>query len=140
MTSQQLTQQILAQSKDIAALWQSTKSAHKRIDENDRIIKGIHKLASNIEALTLQVKLLTERMDSSIDRMEKSIKSQGERIGSVEMLCRTAERNEQSIAGLASKVEALEREPAAKWKYLVRQLVTLTAAALVGSALAGILR
>jgi len=140
MTSQRFTQQILAQGKDIAALWQSAKSAHKRIDENDRIIKGIHKLASNIEALTLQVKLLTERMDSSVDRMEKSIKSQGERIGAVEAICRTAERGEQSISALASKVEALEREPADAWKHLVRQLVTLIAGALVGGVLANFLR
>jgi len=112
MTEDQLTQQIMAQSKDIAALRESTKSAHKRIDENDRIITGIHKLASNVEALALQVKLLTGRVDSSVERMEKSIKSQGERIG------------------------AIEKEPAAKWRELVRQMITITVAALAGSMLA----
>ena len=140
MTDEQLTQQILAQGKDIAALWQNAKSAHKRIDENDRITQGIHKLAANIEALTLQVKLLTERMDSSIDRMEKSIKSQSMRVGALEMLCRTIERNEQSIAGLSSKIDAIEKEPAANWKELVRQMISLAAAVLVGSVLAGLLR
>jgi len=112
MTGDQLTQQIMAQSKDIAALRERVKSAHKRIDENDRITTGIHKLASNVEALALQVKLLTERMDSSINRMEKSIKSQDERIG------------------------AIEKEPATKWKELVRQMIALAVAALAGSMLA----
>jgi len=140
MTTEQLTAQIMAHGKDIAALWQSAKSAHKRIDENDRIIKGIHKLASNIEALTLQVKLLTERMDNSIDRMERSIKSQGGRIGAVETFCRTVERNEQSLCALESRVDAIEKEPAAKWKDLVRQMIALVCAGLIGSALAYLIR
>ena len=136
MTQEQLTHQIMAQNKDIAALWENTKSAHKRMDENDRITKGIHKLAANVEALALQVKLLTERMDSSIDRMERSIKSQGERIGAVEMACRNIERNEASIITLIGKVDAIEKEPAAKWKDLAKQVVTLAVAALMGGALA----
>ena len=138
MTQEHMMEQLMSQSRDIAALWESVKSAHKRIDETDRIIKGIHRLAANVEALALQVKLLTERMDSSIERMEKSLESQGVRIGAVEPLCGSIERTESNLTGLTAKVEALEKEPADKWRELVRQVITIAAAALAGSLLAGV--
>ena len=140
MNQDQLTAQVLAHGKDIAALRQSAKSAHKRIDENDRIISGIHKLAANIQALTLQVKLLTDRMDSNTIRIEDCLKSHSERIGAVEVLSRTAVRNEASITNLESRVDAIELEPAKKWKDLARQMLALLCAAVAGSALAYIIR
>ena len=139
MTQEQLTGQIMTHSKDIAALWETSKSAHRRINESDEIAKGIHKLAANMEALALQVKLLTERMDSTIERMESSLKSQGERIGKVESFGRLAETQEKSITSLAKKIEAIEREPADKWRSLVKQLITLTTAALAGGMLSNFL-
>ena len=139
MTEEQFTQQLIAQGKDIAALWENAKSAHKRIDETDRITNGIHKLAANVETLALQVKLLTERMDSSIDRMEQSLKSQEGRIREAEAVCSAALRSEKRIAELAGKVEAIEREPATKWKELVRLTMTITAAAFMGGMFANII-
>ena len=139
MTQEQLTGQILSHSRDIAALWESSKSAHRRIDENNGIAKGIHKLATNVETLALQVKLLTERMDSTVERMEKSLDSQGERIGAVEAASRAGERQEQSIATLARKVEALEREPGIKWRAFVSQMLAILAAVTAGIVLARLL-
>ncbi|MCL2857441.1 MAG: hypothetical protein FWE19_06970 [Oscillospiraceae bacterium] len=139
MTQEQLMGQIMSQSRDIAALWESSKSAHRRIDENDRLAKGIHKLAANIEALALQVKLLTQRMDSTVERMEKSLKSQGERIGAVEGTSRAGERHEQSISALERKVEALEREPSIKWKAFVSQMLAILAAVVAGIVLTRLL-
>lgn len=40
MTIEQLSESCIQNSKDIAALRESAKSAHKRIDENDRITEG----------------------------------------------------------------------------------------------------
>lgn len=108
MTQEQITDKVIQNSNDISALKENIKSAHKRIDENDKITEGIHKLASNIESLALQVKLLTERMDSSIERIESGLKGQGERIG------------------------ALEKEPASKWKDLGKQVISLIVAAVFG--------
>jgi chromosome segregation ATPase len=112
MTHDHLTEQVLKQNSDIAAVKESVKSAHKRIDENDRITDGIHKLAANVEALALQVKLLTEKMESNIGRLESGLKDQGERIGQ------------------------LEKEPAAKWKSLVSQVMSIIVAAVVGGVIA----
>ena len=139
MTQEQLTGQIMSHSRDIATLWESTKSAHRRIGENDSIAKGIYKLAANIEALALQVKLLTERMDSTVERMEKSLKSQGERIGALEGAGRAGERHEQSISALVRKVEALEREPGIKWRAFVSQVLAIAAAVVAGIVLTRLL-
>lgn len=108
MEGQQLSNRVLQNARDISAIRESTKSAHKRIDENDRITDGIHKLASNVEALALQVKMLTESLENSVSRLEAGQKAQGERIG------------------------ALEREPATKWKDLVKQVIGLIVAAVAG--------
>ena len=139
MTQEHMMEQLMAQNKDVAALWESAKSAHKRIDETDEIIKGIHRLAANVETLALEVKLLTQRMDSSIARMERSIKSQGVRIGAVETQTQSAEHSGKSIAVLEGKVQAMEKEPADRWREMVRQVVTIAGAALAGSLLAGVL-
>lgn len=111
MTLEHLTEQLLKQSGEIAAVRESLKSAHKRIDDNDRIIEGIHKLAANMEAMTMQVKSLAEQLESSVERLEAGQRSQGERIS------------------------ALEKEPATKWKNLVSQGVGLITAAIIGYAL-----
>lgn len=116
MTTDQLTEQILKHNSEIAALRESDKSAHKRIDENDRITEGIHKLAANVEALALQVKLLTESMENNIARLEAGQKTQGEHIG------------------------ALENEPAKKWKALVAQITSLLIAAVVGGVIANLIK
>ena len=139
MTQEQLIGQIMSHSREIATLWESSKFAHRRIDENDAIAKGIYKLASNIEALALQVKLLTERMDSTALRMERSLKSQGERIGALEGAVRAGESHEQSISTLVHKVEALEREPSNKWKAFASQMLAILAAVVAGIVLTRLL-
>lgn len=116
MTEEQRTALLLKHNEEIAAVRESSKSAHKRIDENDRITEGIHKLASNVETLALQVKLLTDKMDTNIERIESGLKSQGERIG------------------------AIEKEPANKWKTLVAQVTALVIAAVVGAIIASIIK
>ncbi len=110
MTPEQITERMLALSEEMAAVRESTKSAHRRIDENDRITAGIHEIAASVQSLALQVKLLTDKMDESVEGLKGSIKSQGERIG------------------------LLEKEPAQKWKGLVKQVVEILVAAVVGGA------
>ena len=112
MNPDQIAAELMEHEGDIRAIWESTKSAHKRIDENDRIIDGIHKLAANVETLALQVKHLTEKMESSIAHLESGQKSQGERIG------------------------ALEQKPAKRWEALVAQAITLIVAAIGGAIIA----
>lgn len=112
MNEDQLTDQVLKHNGEIAGIKEKLASAHKRIDENDQIMVGIHRLAANVEALALQVKLLTESVENSITRLESSIKNQGERIG------------------------ALEKEPGTKWKTLVAQITALVVAALMGGSTA----
>ena len=116
MNMEQITEQVIANGKEIARVHESVKSAHHRIDENDRITEGIHKLAANVEALALQVKMLAGEMRDAIDRIESGQKSQGERIGK------------------------LEAEPAGKWRALVTQVISLVIAAVVGGAITRLLK
>ncbi len=105
MNADQLTEKVIGHTAEIAAVQESVKSAHRRIDENDRITEGIHKLCANVETLALQVKHLAEKVESSVARLEQGLQRQGERIG------------------------ALEKEPGEKWKAVVKQiLITATTA------------
>ncbi len=112
MTPEQITGKMLDLSEELASVRENIKSAHKRIDDNDRITAGIHEIAASVQSLALQVKLLTDKMDESVENLKGSIRSQGEHIG------------------------ALEKEPAQKWKGLVKQVIEILVAAAVGAALA----
>ena len=125
--------QVVKNTADIAALWESVKSAHKRLDENDRITEGIHRLAANVEGLAQQVKLMTVKWEENVGRLETSIKSQGERIGSVERRISEVGRQEKQIENAVKRIDAIEREPAERWKGLVKQLIALAVAALFGA-------
>ncbi len=104
-------EQIIQNSKDIAALRENLKSAHKRIDENDSVTKGIHELSTSIAAIAVELRALVTRYDTSFERIEAGQKSQGERIG------------------------ALEKKPAMRWEALVTQLIGLLVAAVAGGML-----
>ncbi len=119
MTAEQVTEKVIEHTGEIAALWESTKSAHKRIDENDRITEGIHKLCVNVETLAVQMKNLTEKVDSSVasleSRIEAGFRNHGERIG------------------------ALEKEPGRKWKVLWERVGLAIAGALATAIVALVL-
>lgn len=128
--------------KNIAALWESTKSAHKRLDENDKVTKGIHQLSASIAGMTAEMKGIAERMDESNERMSASVekinegqRAQAERIGAVEKTLITLSGLSEGMKKLGEKVEVIEKEPATKWKTLVAQITTLIVAAAIGAIL-----
>lgn len=133
MTNEQITEQLIKINGEIAEIRASDKSAHKRIDENDRITNGIHEIAASVQTLALQIKLLTERLDENMDELKDGQRRHGERIGAVETFCLSIERLEKSISVLSGKVEAIEKEPATKWKDLVKQVIAIVVAAVVGA-------
>lgn len=83
-SAEQLGQLVMQNARDIAELKATVASAHRRIDENDRLTAGIHQLAENVATMSLEIKLLTEKFDDSIERMERNIKDQAERITVIE--------------------------------------------------------
>lgn len=115
VTAEQVTEKVIEHAGEIAALQESTRSAHKRIDENDRITEGIHKLCANVETLAVQVKNLAEKMESNVSRLESGLQKQGERIG------------------------ILEKEPARKWKVLWERIGLAVAGALATAIVALVL-
>lgn len=137
MNIEQITERTIQNTNDIVAMRESLKSAHKRIDENDRITEGIHEIAASVQALALQIKMLTEKLDKNVGKIEESLKRQGERIGAIESVCGSVEQHGKTIDSLNAKVEAIEKEPATKWKNLVAQIIGLGVAAVVGAIFSG---
>ena len=83
-STDQLGQLVMQNAKDIAEIKANVVSAHRRIDENDRLTEGIHQLAENVATMSLEIKMLTEKFDNSIGRMESNLKEQAERITVIE--------------------------------------------------------
>jgi ABC-type transporter Mla subunit MlaD len=140
MTEQQMHDLVIGVTKDLAALAESVKSAHQRIDENNQITSGIHDLAKNVGNLATQVKMLTEHFERSISRIENGQRDQGERIGQAERLMELtaalAGRLESTLTEASKRLEAIEKEPGAKWKTLTAQIISLVVAAIVGAVFA----
>lgn len=108
MTFEHLEERVLANERALAALNESIKSAHKRIDENDALTSQIHKLATSIETLAYQVKIQGSRVEETINRQQNQ----------------------------SSRIGALENKPALRWEAIVTQLTSLTVAAIFGAAIA----
>jgi methyl-accepting chemotaxis protein len=146
MNEQQMTEFAMDTTKNIAALWESTKSAHKRLDENDKVTKGIHQLSASIAGMTAEMKGIAERMDDSNDRMTASVEKisegqqeQAQRIGAMEKTLITLSGLSEGMGKLGAKIEAIEKEPATKWKDLVKQITALVVAAIIGVIIANFL-
>ena len=135
-TNEQMAKMTHENSKEIAALRESTKSAHKRLNENDAMTAGIHDLAKSVAQMATEIRLLTERMDASIERIEQGQKAQGERIGSIEKMVSSLDRNERKLADHEKRLDEIEKEPATKWKnftwLIIAGITTAVVAFLVG--------
>jgi methyl-accepting chemotaxis protein len=128
-SSEQISEMVIQHTKDIAAIQESAKSAHKRLDENGLIINGIHKLAANMENLTHEVKRVAEKL-------EDGLREQGKRIGVVETAVNTILNMETYVKTANDRLDKIEKEPADKWKKLTAQVVSLLVAAVVGGVIA----
>ena len=107
MDNEQWAQIAMQNATDIAQLKADVASAHRRIDENDRLTEGIHQLAENVATMSVEVKMLTEKVDTSIEEIKNGLKAQGERISSI------------------------EKEPAKKWDKLIWLIIGGVVAALL---------
>lgn len=89
---------------------QRSKSNTKRLDELSGQIDAVNRLATAVELLANEQKHQTE----STDKLEKN------------------------VAELTTKVDAIEKEPGARWKGLVEKVIYLIVAAVIGFLLAKI--
>lgn len=117
--------------KEIARLWESTKSAHHRISENDKMTAGIHNLAISVAEMATEVKSLTKRVDASLERIERGQTAQGARIGEIEQAILTIKRNEKTIEEHEKRLDVIEREPGKKWDKFTWLVIAGIATAIV---------
>ena len=114
-TPEQLAELVIQHSREITALQESTKSAHHRIAENNKIAESVNELARGVTEMTAEIKHLTKRMDTSVERIENGQKAQGERIGNIEKVVMTVDRNEKALEKHAQRLDTIEKAPAHKW-------------------------
>ena len=132
MNDDKISLALLEYAKDITALQESTKSAHKRIDKTDRLTEAVHELARSNAAIASEVKSLAEKFDKAIERIEKGQQLQGERLGVVEREFQQIRQNEKEIADMSTKLDALRMEPGDKWKYMVLAIICGMVTAVLG--------
>ena len=126
MNEEQITKIVMEHTKEIAAVLGSAKSAHKRIAEIDKIAEGVHDLAKSVVEMATEIRLLTKQVDSSIKRIEEGQKAQGDRIGNIEK-------------NMLARFEAIEKEPATKWKNFTWLIIAGVVTAVLGFLMAQLL-
>ena len=123
-TPEQLSQMVIEHTKQIAALAESTKSAHHRIGEMADLTSSIHKLAANMENLTLEVKRLAERL-------ENGLREQGKRIGETETAILKMSNMEKYVTKANERLDKIEKAPADKWNKFTWLIIAGTATAVL---------
>ena len=78
------SKKVMEHEKDIAALKESGKSAHKRIDRIDKLTEAVRELAQSTTTIATEVKFLASKFDKEIEDIAQGQKSQGERLGELE--------------------------------------------------------
>ena len=75
MNADQISSQLMDHTRDISALWESAKSAHKRHDNHEQIALSVHELAKNIATVAAKLELIAEKMDKSVARIDTNPQS-----------------------------------------------------------------
>ena len=114
-TPEQFAQMTIQNANDISEIKAGITSINKRIDENDRLTNSIHELATNVAAMSIEIKMLTEKFDSSITRIENDMNKQSERIA------------------------AIEKEPSQKWDKFVWLIIAAVVSAAISFIAGGLL-
>lgn len=114
-TAEQFSQVAIQNAKDISELKAEMAAINRRVDENDHLTNGIHKLAENVATMSVEIKMLTEKFDSSIKRIENGLQKQSERIS------------------------AIEKEPSQKWDKFIWLIIAAAISALVSFIAGGVL-
>ena len=69
----------------VAAVQERLNACVRQVDDNARMTEGVYRLAGNVEALTVQLKSLTEQQDATTMKIEHRMEEQGRRIGALEL-------------------------------------------------------
>jgi len=98
----------------LAALGESTKSAHKRLDNIDSFINLFHEMNSNIAVIANETKHQGEQLSAIVETMKK----QGDKIDLIEERMETKE----TVGKLKDRVDGLEKQDGKKAEQLLSQI------------------
>lgn len=131
MNEAQMTEFAMSTAKDIAALFESTKSAHKRIDQMGELTASVNKLAREVGRVAEKVEHIADRMDKTIERIEQGQKEQGARIGNIEKAVLSISRNERAIETHEKRLDEIDKAPGDKWNKFTWLILAGVVAAVV---------
>jgi|GEM_PF-1849647 len=116
----------------VAATEVSAASAHKRLDNLDKLTNSVYTLASSVEGMSAEVKGMMQIMVG----VRESQRDQGKRLGKLEKTVEGLPWLKERLDDKAGKLDEVRQEPAKKWKavvgYVIGGVVTLIIGFLVG--------
>lgn len=115
VNEQQITEFMFWTKGEVAAIWESAKSAHKRIDETGELTASVNQLAREVGRVAEKVEHIADRMDKTVERIEQGQKEQGERISNIEKAILTISRNEKAVEEHEKRLDNIDKAPADKW-------------------------
>ena len=95
------------------------KSIIMRLDRHEDLTLGIHKIASNVESLTTQVKHLAERLDRNVTTLHSRVDE-------------NEAKNDTRFKEQGERLGELERKPAKRFDGIVTQIIGLVVALIFG--------
>ena len=93
----------------------------------------------DVGELAIQLERVDQRSKSNshrLDELERDHQALNRLVTAVEVMATKQEGMGKSLDTLVGKVEALEAEPAKKWRFVVEKAIYIVVAAVVGYALA----
>lgn len=100
--------------QELAELKASTKSAHKRLDNIDELMKLMHQMNTNVATIANETKNQGKQLESIVETM----KGQGEKIDAIENQMETKE----TVKNLIDRIDVIEKKDGKKAEKLLTQI------------------
>lgn len=108
----------------------SLKSAHKRIDDTNKLVESVYKLATSIEAMQHDIADVRRRMDTFEERPLLPPCQHD----------KDFERYDNSMEKIENEVKEIKEQPAKRWNVLVTSIITSLTGGILGYILAGVFK
>ncbi len=130
MNHEQLDAQVQENEKVIAVIQESLKSFEHRLGATEKVVASIHSLASNVQALTIEVKGLTE----SVEQNQADTKVQ---VGEIKALLKEYQTETNNrFKAMGERVGTIEKKPAKRWEGIVDKVLLVLVGGIVAFFLA----
>jgi len=103
----------------MAEISKDVKYIQERVDDQAETIRSIASLTGTVEKMSAAMELVTTQFNASVSSLREHIE-------------RVEAKLSESAKRAGQRLEALEKEPAGKWRAMTAQLISLIVAAVAG--------